>query len=111
MHVDMCFFWSWSCNLGGTSGQTFQRTTASKFPGRDFSQPHFSFVLVGAVRGAVGRCGGVAWAVLWVEAERRGGTLALTLPARGAWRGAGRREAWAGGGARDSSTDGRWRGC
>lgn len=39
------------------------------------------------------------------------GTLALTLPARGAWRGAGRREAWAGGGARDSSTDGRWRGC
>lgn len=40
-----------------------------------------------------------------------GGTLALTLPARGAWRGAGRREAWAGGGARDSSTDGRWRGC
>lgn len=40
-----------------------------------------------------------------------GGTLALTLPARGAWRGARRREAWAGGGARDSSTDGRWRGC
>lgn len=40
-----------------------------------------------------------------------GGTLSLTLPARGAWRGAGRREAWAGGGARDSSTDGRWRGC
>lgn len=39
------------------------------------------------------------------------GTLALTLPARGAWRGARRREAWAGGGARDSSTDGRWRGC
>lgn len=46
-----------------------------------------------------------------VEESGKGGTLALTLPARGAWRGAGRREAWAGGGARDSSTDGRWRGC
>lgn len=40
-----------------------------------------------------------------------GGSRALTLPARGAWRGAERREAWAGGGARDSSTDGRRRGC
>lgn len=39
------------------------------------------------------------------------GSRALTLPARGAWRGAERREAWAGGGARDSSTDGRRRGC
>lgn len=58
-------------------------------------------VRLGAVEG-----GGqvVEWWVGW-------GTRALTLPARGAWRGAGRREAWAGGGARDSSTDGRWRGC
>lgn len=50
----------------------------------------------------------------WRRNSGRGGgrgTLALTLPARGAWRGARRREAWAGGGARDSSTDGRWRGC
>lgn len=43
--------------------------------------------------------------------EGVGGSRALTLPARGAWRGAERREAWAGGGARDSSTDGRRRGC
>lgn len=55
--------------------------------------------------------GGRAW--LGREGSEVGvwGSRALTLPARGAWRGAGRREAWAGGGARDSSTDGRRRGC